>query len=814
MFILKTKTAPNREHCCKPIVVLNNKNSVVKKEKAEIRLDKNIPVPVESFIGRNQEVCLVLRKLKTMRLITLTGEPGIGKTSVAKFIANYIKSRKSKFMKNGVMFLNVINCSNIQMLKHKFVNVFKESAGMTITKRQDKKDTDFLFNEVLNAISNMEFLLIIDDAEDLLRTSKKMLKEFIEMLFDASSTIRLLLTSKIEMVSFLGGISGISGGSHKLKNLSLPASEKLLCEKAGKNMTREEKNKLLKMDPLRVHGGVKNAYQHLFDVILSGHPIAIGLAANIYSNSSIEFLYETLAKSSLLNTLSQGTIGKATINEKLRFSLNLTLRIIQDKNVLLFFNLMGYFPGGVERPTIEYLWPKVKRKDTSEKWEQYYHFLVKASFMTNKKIKVDKEWKEIYILVPMLKTLAEESRSLNERKKVHRCVTAHYVEILEELLNHNSSEKKINEKMMNALWYHEMNIWDCIYRALEIKRNLNSVKTGAYKLDYYESPIMGSSKVNDLDEEEKAKIEEESGPLDDADYDMILEQYKGAKDQKENDNEDKIIDGIIEEIKPNLVPKKKELKDNDLLKLFARGPNHNKQNILKAIPKKVNNSKSAKPKPAAGGIGAMLQKNIDKKLKKTVDNRILDLIKNNKELNTINKPKEEIYRKIQHKILEAQEEHLLYNGETTKVTTVNGKKVKQVGNDAKILILYISNLILFSKKTDAVKAIDEYGKYFYDKNLCEANLRKLKALALLDTRTDLNTNGEVVQELVKARLIFEQCESSHGQAICSAAIGYVIFEFDLRHPRKDNSLKDYCKKKFIEALTHYEKIEHKYGMSF
>ena len=113
-----------------------------------------------------------------------------------------------------------------------------------------------------------------------------------------------------------------------------------------------------------------------------------------------------------------------------------------------------------------------------------------------------------------------------------------------------------------------------------------------------------------------------------------------------------------------------------------------------------------------------------------------------------------------------------------------------------------------------MEAIDEYGIYFYDKSLWEANLRKLKALALIDTRTDLNKNGEVVQELMKAKLIFDECESNHGQAICLAALGYVIFEFDLRHPRKDNSLKEYCKKKFIEALTHYEKIEHKYGMSF
>lgn len=143
----------------------------------------------------------------------------------------------------------------------------------------------------------------------------------------------------------------------------------------------------------------------------------------------------------------------------------------------------------------------------------------------------------------------------------------------------------------------------------------------------------------------------------------------------------------------------------------------------------------------------------------------MEMIQSNEALSKINKPKEEIYRRIGHKILEAQEEHLLYNGEATTLATVNGKRVKQVNNDAKVLILYISNLILFSKKTDAVKTINEYGVYFYDKSLCEANLRKLKALALLDTRTDLKKDGEVVQELMKAKIIFDECDSDHGKAI-------------------------------------------------
>ena len=728
-----------------------------------MRLAKNIPAAVESFIGRNHDVCMVLRQLKERRLITLTGEPGIGKTAVAKFIANYIKSRKGEFIKNGVMFLNVINCSSAQMLKHKFVNAFREGLGKSITKRPDKKDTEILFSEVMNVVSNLEFLLIIDDAEDLLRTSKNMLKEFIETLFEASSTIKVLITSKIEMISFLGGINGVKGGVIKLKSLSLNASERLLCEKAGRNISREEKNKLMQMEPVRVHGGVKNAYQHLFETILSGHPIAIGLAANIFSTSSLEFLYETLAKSSLMNTLSQGTIGKATINEKLRFSLKLTLRLVNDKDVILFFNLMGYFPGGTVADAISIIWPKVKKKTTSADWKPYYHFLSKASFITKKKVKVNNDRIEVYSLVPMLKTLAEESRSIQERKKVHKFVTAYFVETLEKIMGRNSTSAKVNEQLMNELWYHEMNVWDCIYRALEIKKHAHSINTGTTQLNMDDSPRQSNAKELTFDEE-KSKIEEESGPLDDLDYETLLDSYKEADDEKKQVDEDKIINKCIDKLKENVLPKKerKELKDRDLLKILTK--HHKSPSQMKTIGKKAD----LKPSKQAEGDDFlnMIQRNIDKKLKKTVNTKVVDMIKNNKELNAIDKPKEEIYRRIAHKIFEAQEEHKLYNGEATTTVTVKGKQVKQVSTDAKVLILYVSNLILFSKKSDAVKAIDEYGKYFYDKSLCEANLRKLRALALMDTKVDLKTNGEVVQEFLKAKLIFEQTESDHGQAIC------------------------------------------------
>jgi hypothetical protein len=256
--------------------------------------------------------------------------------------------------------------------------------------------------------------------------------------------------------------------------------------------------------------------------------------------------------------------------------------------------------------------------------------------------------------------------------------------------------------------------------------------------------------------------------------------------------------------------KKKQLMDNDLIKLISK--NAKSPNLIKIFIKK--NAPAPAKTIQENDLINSIQKNIDKKLKKTVNAKVVDMIKNNKQINMIDKPKEELYQRIAHKIYEAQEEHQLYFGETTTTVTVKGKQIKTVNSDAKVLILYISNLLLFSKKSDAIKAIDEYGKYFYDKHLCEANLRRLKALALMDTKLDLKTNGEAIQEFMNAKILFEQNESDHGQAQCCAAIGYMTYEFILHFPGSKTDLLNYAKTKFIESLTFYEQIDHKYGMSY
>lgn len=179
-------------------------------------------------MGRNEDVRDVLEALNKNRLVTITGEPGIGKTSVAKAVIHYINDRNIEGTNKALAFLNVVNCSSFPLLVHRFVATFEDSMGIKIVTRGEKKDTMDMFKEVLKYISNNEIILVIDNAEDFLNIDKNILKMFLDTLFESSNKIKVILTSKIEPVSYLGGLNGVHDRVIKLKPLSNQYAEKLL----------------------------------------------------------------------------------------------------------------------------------------------------------------------------------------------------------------------------------------------------------------------------------------------------------------------------------------------------------------------------------------------------------------------------------------------------------------------------------------------------------------------------------------------------------------------------------------------------------
>ena len=66
--------------------------------------------------------------------------------------------------------------------------------------------------DIIEILRNLkyDFLLILDDAEDLLKTGKEILKEFLELIFEKGAKIKVILVSQIDLGSFVGGISGVS----------------------------------------------------------------------------------------------------------------------------------------------------------------------------------------------------------------------------------------------------------------------------------------------------------------------------------------------------------------------------------------------------------------------------------------------------------------------------------------------------------------------------------------------------------------------------------------------------------------------------
>jgi len=229
---------------------------------------------------------------------------------------------------------------------------------------------------------------------------------------------------------------------------------------------------------------------------------------------------------------------------------------------------------------------------------------------------------------------------------------------------------------------------------------------------------------------------------------------KSLKEQEE----ELILNNVTEMVKNQIMPRttSNDLQDSNVLSFIEKSvmPNKTDNKLIKPKPK-------IKMKKIDSGLGdntSFLIREMDKKLKRKINQKVASIIKSNDKLSNLSMPKEEIYSKLSHKLMEMQENHKLYKGEATNEISKSGRMVKEVSDDSKIMILYLSNLILFSKKTDAVKVIEEYGKYFYDKNLCEANLRKLKGLALIRNKKDhsFETSTEAIKEFLHAKVIFQK----------------------------------------------------------
>lgn len=531
----------------------------------------------------------------------------------------------------------------------------------------------------------------------------------------------------------------------------------------------------------------------MFEGLLGGHPVAISLAASLFKSTNIDEVYNVLVKTTLLNTLTQGTAGKSSVTENLYSSLDLTLKLFNDHKIYEFFHMMGYFPGGAREEDIDIVWKEVNKGKRIE-WIGYCRYLENASIVIRKKVKLNNNSVEVFQLVPMLKNIAEEGQEINERKNMHKIVTLYYIKILNEILKENSVSQVSteNEVLMNNLWFFEMNIWDCIYRALEIKKISQFNKVDTFGSD--DNPDKDRSvsppkkRANQLKDDDDAYFRDHSDTIFksgisndflnhlaslDGENELFSIMQKNRKAEETEQNHQTILGELVDKVKAQIMPNSgssDEIEDKNVLSFIKKSALPGQSNadkpglLIKPKPK----IKKKKIEAEEGSHASFLIREMDKRLKKTVNEKVANIIKNHKKLVEMSIPKEQIYEQLAHKLFETQEKHKLYKGLATHEVYRKGKTLKEINDDSKILILYLTNLILFSKKSDAVKSIDEYGSYFYDRSLCEANIRKLKGIALIRNKKEHNFElaTDALKEFLHAKVIFQRHNCIHGVALC------------------------------------------------
>ena len=138
-----------------------------------------LPVPLTPLIGREQEsaqVCALL-KLSQVRLLTLIGPGGVGKTRLAVQVATHVRDA----FPEGVFFVPLASIRDSRLV----LPVIAQTLGLRAS------DSSFAFEQVQGYAQDKEFLLVLDNMEHLLEAAPQL-----ERLLLTCPGIKLLVTSR------------------------------------------------------------------------------------------------------------------------------------------------------------------------------------------------------------------------------------------------------------------------------------------------------------------------------------------------------------------------------------------------------------------------------------------------------------------------------------------------------------------------------------------------------------------------------------------------------------------------------------------
>jgi predicted ATPase len=287
--------------------------------------------PPDIYIGREIQTvnCLKLLLEDGKKLITITGEAGIGKTTFATFLAHWLIQR-AKF--DAIYFIELATAKDINDLFSKIANTLNIEFKIDLSGIAQENIPEAEFEQRKNQLrqrlsSNGKILLILDNFENLLNDD---LCSFLIKNLTTISNLYLLITSRPALK-----ITGVE------KEFELPPLTKDEAKELFKKLSADKRKITTKED---------ESYIDKICKIIHYNPLAIELVSQ-HANMGFKNLFDKLGESRLsLQRADRRGVGERfkDMAISLEFSYNLL-----DENSKRLFILLSVFRGRFTLEAVE-----------------------------------------------------------------------------------------------------------------------------------------------------------------------------------------------------------------------------------------------------------------------------------------------------------------------------------------------------------------------------------------------------------------------------------------------------------------------------
>lgn len=181
-----------------PILYTTPRRAKTSLARASTRPPWILPHPPQKFIGREVDMYKLLQAMRSVsRLIRLSGPQGIGKVSLAAAVCQYIKTRRSSFFIEEIIWLPLITTSRGDDLNSSFHRLF----GLL---RNDNDSVCLDHDEcyqgdlgvVIDELHQKKVLLVIEVKEFLNKPRIEKLSRFLQDLFRGTKHVKVVLVSR------------------------------------------------------------------------------------------------------------------------------------------------------------------------------------------------------------------------------------------------------------------------------------------------------------------------------------------------------------------------------------------------------------------------------------------------------------------------------------------------------------------------------------------------------------------------------------------------------------------------------------------